>query len=158
MKAADRGAAAGEMIHGVPKPPSAVLLGWTLKEFDEAEKRLKLGFHADGRFLNPAGLVQGGILAAMMDDTMGPLFVLLSAGRFFPSTTDLHTWYLNPAYPGDFTCEARVQRQGGTIGFVEADLWDAKGVLVAKGQSTVRLLDLARSKDKAAARSAGAEA
>lgn len=143
-----------ETIHGVPKPPSAVLLGWTLKEFDEPGARLKLGFHADERFLNPAGLVQGGILAAMMDDTMGPLFVMLTRGQAFPSTTDLHAWYLNPAYPGAFTCEARVQRRGGTIGFVEADLWDAKDVLVAKGQSTVRLLDLTRSKERAAAAAA----
>ena len=53
-------------------PPSARLLGWTLRAIDPAAGTIEVGFTADERFTNPAGTVQGGILAAMLDDTQGP--------------------------------------------------------------------------------------
>ena len=55
------------------RPPAAVLLGWRLVELNLEEKTIKLAFEAKPEFLNPMGNIQGGILAAMLDDTMGPL-------------------------------------------------------------------------------------
>lgn len=59
--------------------PCAILLGRQLIEHDQDRGWLKSGFEAKPEFLNPAGRVQGGFLAAMLDDTMGPV-VLLKSG------------------------------------------------------------------------------
>src|SRR5581483_6392636 len=62
-----------DMIEGrVPMPPVARLLGWTLVSVDPARGEIRVRFEAKPDFLNPAGTVQGGILTAMLDDTMGP--------------------------------------------------------------------------------------
>ena len=53
-------------------PPSARLLGWTLRAIDPDAGTIEIGFTADDRFTNPGGTVQGGFLAAMLDDTQGP--------------------------------------------------------------------------------------
>jgi acyl-coenzyme A thioesterase PaaI-like protein len=52
--------------------PCADLLGRRLLGHDEDRGWIKFGFEGKPEFLNPAGRVQGGILTAMLDDTMGP--------------------------------------------------------------------------------------
>lgn len=53
-------------------PPAAETLGWKLVSVDPAQGTIEVTFEASERFVNPAGVVQGGFLAAMLDDTLGP--------------------------------------------------------------------------------------
>ncbi len=69
-----------------PGPPCAQLLGWRLLGHDETRGWIKVGFDAKVEFLNPAGRVQGGILAAMLGDTMGPAVMVKSGGALYPSS------------------------------------------------------------------------
>jgi uncharacterized protein (TIGR00369 family) len=123
-----------------PRPACADLLGWTLLAHDAAAGTAKCGFEGRETFLNPAGFIQGGMLAAMLDDTMGPAVFVATGGRLYTVTIDMHVVYLAPATPGRFIGDGRVVQLGKTIGFVEADLRDAGGVLVARGASSVRLV------------------
>jgi acyl-coenzyme A thioesterase PaaI-like protein len=62
-----------EVLEGRRDPPAAaVLLGWRLVSVDPEAETIEVAFTATERFLNPAGDVQGGFLAAMLDDTLGP--------------------------------------------------------------------------------------
>ncbi len=75
-------------------PPAAELLGWRLVEADPDEGTIEVAFTATEQFLNPAGTVQGGFLAAMLDDTLGPaVMATLGDGEWAP-TTDLHVQFL----------------------------------------------------------------
>ena len=65
-------------------------------------------FTARPEFRNPAGFVQGGFLAAMLDDTMGPAVLMKSGGRVYTATIDLRVSYIAPAKIGSFVGEARV--------------------------------------------------
>ena len=56
-------------------PPAAVLLGWQLVAVDHESGTIEVSFTATEQMLNPMGNVQGGFLAAMLDDTMGPAVV-----------------------------------------------------------------------------------
>jgi len=77
-------------------PPAAVLLGFELISIDPHSGTIEVAFNATERFLNPAGTIQGGLLAAMLDDTLGPALVAtLSHGEWAP-TTDLHVQFLLP--------------------------------------------------------------
>ena len=56
-------------------PPAAILLGWELVAVDPGAGTIEVAFTASDQFLNPAGVIQGGFLAAMLDDTLGPALV-----------------------------------------------------------------------------------
>src|SRR5215213_8839347 len=93
-------------------PPSAKLLGWTLRAIDLDAGTIEIGFTADERFLNPGGTVQGGFLAAMLDDTQGPAFFASTHGRHYAPTIDFNVSFLKPANPGSFVAKGRVVSRG----------------------------------------------
>src|ERR1700689_4424454 len=102
----------------VSPPPSAVLLGWELVSIDPDAGTIEVAFAATDQFLNPAGVIQGGFLAAMLDDTMGPaLMATLGPGQFAP-TSDLHVQFLRPARPGRLIGRGRVVRRGRDVAFL----------------------------------------
>ena len=112
-------------------PPAAELLGWQLRQVDPAAGTIAVGFDAGERFTNPVGVVQGGFLAAMLDDTLGPALVAtLGPGEFAP-TIDLHVQFLRPARPGPLVGYGRVVRRGDTVGFLAGELCDEGGRTVA---------------------------
>ena len=106
---------------------------------------MQIGFEGKPEFCNPAGYVQGGFLAAMLDDTMGPAVLVKSNGALYTATTDLHVSFLAPAKTGLLTAEATVVQIGKTIGFIEGKLRDADGVVVAKASATARLIPTAKA-------------
>jgi uncharacterized protein (TIGR00369 family) len=123
----------------VPLPAAAVTLGWELVSISPEEGTIEVAFTATEAFLNPAGVIQGGFLAAMLDDTLGPaLTAVLSPGDFAP-TTDLHVQFLRPARPGRLLGRGRVVRRGRDIGFLAGELLDAKGVIVAVATATAQI-------------------
>ena len=124
-----------------PKPPCAELLGWTLLDMDESAGTVRVGFTARPEFLNPAGFVQGGFLAAMLDDVMGPAALVMSDGWSFTSTIDMNVSYLAPAKAGPLIGEGRVIQLGRTIGYLQGELRDEAGTLIARATSTARLVD-----------------
>lgn len=65
-----------DVMAGRAAPPAAaVLLGWELVAVDPDAGTIEVAFRATEQFLNPVGVVQGGFLAAMLDDTLGPALV-----------------------------------------------------------------------------------
>src|SRR5215217_1397755 len=86
----------------LPMPPVAATLGWTLRDVDPEAGTIEVGFTAGEAFLNPTGAVQGGFLAAMLDDTMGPAVFAMGKGAIFAPTVDLNVSFLKPARAGRF--------------------------------------------------------
>lgn len=124
-----------------PTPSSAKLLGWEVRAVDVAAQIIEIGFTADDRFLNPAGTVQGGFLAAMLDDTQGPALFSATRGAVYAPTIDFHIVCLKPALPGRFVGKGRVVSLGKTIAVTEAELFDEGGILVARGTFTGRVME-----------------
>jgi uncharacterized protein (TIGR00369 family) len=122
-----------------PLPAAAATLGWELISVSPEDGTIEVAFTATEAFLNPAGVVQGGFLAAMLDDTLGPALVAgLDPGDFAP-TTDLHVQFLRPARPGRLVGRGRVVRRGRDIGFLAGELIDEDGQIVAVATSTVQI-------------------
>ncbi len=127
-----------------PGPPCARLLGWRLLAHDETRGWIKVAFDGKADFLNPAGRVQGGILAAMLDDTMGPAVLVKSGGTLYPSSIDMNISFLSAAKPGPLVCEGAVLRLGKTVGFVEGRLMDQDGRVLVRATSSVMLVPAER--------------
>jgi uncharacterized protein (TIGR00369 family) len=120
-------------------PPVAELLGFRLIEIDPDQGTIEVAFTATEQFLNPAGTVQGGMLAAMLDDTLGPALVAtLGDGEWAP-TTDLHVQFLRPAAPGELRGHGRVVRRGKDVAFLAGELHDGDGELVATATATAAI-------------------
>jgi uncharacterized protein (TIGR00369 family) len=96
---------------------------------------------ADERFTNPAGVLQGGFIAACCDSAMGAATVTWAKGKkVFSANAELKVSFLAAVRPvGLLTCTARVISGGSRAAFVEAELVDATGRLVAKASSTYLL-------------------
>lgn len=98
---------------------------------------------ADERFANPAGLVQGGFLGAMADSAMGASSVTWVEGRrVYSMNAEMKVSFLRPARVGSvLTCTAWVLSGGARTAFVEAEIVDDEGRMVAKASSTYLLTD-----------------
>ncbi|HUZ41723.1 MAG TPA: PaaI family thioesterase [Acidimicrobiales bacterium] len=92
----------------------------------------------DERFLNPAGIVQGGFISAMMDSAMGASAVLTVKDRkVYVANTEMKSSFLRPTRNGDvLTCTASVLKPGKVVAFLQARVEDEKGILVATASST----------------------
>ena len=91
--------------------------------------------------MNPRGPIQGGILAAMLDDTLGPALFAHNEGRFLGNTIELHTHFLRPVFPGRITTEGSVLRKGRSVAFLSGKLFDSKGKLAAVATVSAALID-----------------
>lgn len=119
-----------------PVPPAPALLGWELLAEDPAAGTIEVAFTPDARMLNPQGTVQGGFVAAMLDDTMGPALVSMSGGKVMPSSVDLTVSFIRPVRPGRVIGRGRVVKAGRTIVFLEGELYDEAGRLLARATSS----------------------
>ncbi len=128
-------------LDGLPRPPCAELLGWEILDADPGRGWIRIAFEGRPEFRNPAGYIQGGFLAAMLDDVMGPAAYIHSEGRQFSPTIDMAVSFMAPARPGRFVGEGQVVQIGKSIGFLEGKLWDADGVMVAKATATCRVVE-----------------
>ena len=123
----------------LPVPACAKTLGLEFVEIDGERGTIETRFEAVESFLNPAGNVQGGFLAAMLDDTMGTaLSATLEAGQFAP-TVNLNVQYHRPAVPGPLKGLGRVVMRGREVCHGSAELWqNDKIVATATGTFAVR--------------------
>src|SRR2546430_17212843 len=92
----------------IPVPPSSKLLGWHLLDARPGEGWIRIGFDGKEEFCNPAGFVQGGILSAMLDDTMGPAVFTMTEGKLYTATLSMAGNLLAPAQSGSINGEAAV--------------------------------------------------
>lgn len=118
----------------LPLPPAAALLGWEALELRPAYARVR--YTARPEFYNPAGCVQGGFLAAMLDDAMGPAaFTILPAGQFTP-TLEMKVTFVRPAYAGTLIGEGRILHSSRRVIFLEGTLRTENGDVVATATAT----------------------
>src|SRR3977135_3285450 len=118
-------------LDNLTAPPCAKLLGWHLLDARPKEGWIRIGFDGRKDFCNPAGFVQGGILTAMLDDTMGPAVMVMTEGKLYTTTISLTVNFMASARPGKIIAEAKVTQLGKTIAFMEGKLTAEDGTLLA---------------------------
>jgi uncharacterized protein (TIGR00369 family) len=95
------------------------LIGASLPEADDGTARLVV--EADERHFNPAGAVHGGMLATLVDTTMGAA-VRSVVDDEAPATSQLTVTYLRPGKPGRLEVSARVSKRGDSLTVCEAEV------------------------------------
>lgn len=98
---------------------------------------------ADERFANPAGIMQGGFLAAFCDSSMGAAAVTFVGDRkVFAANAELKISFLAAVPIGsELTCDAQVVSGGARVAFVEATVTTGEGRMVGRATSTYLFRD-----------------
>jgi uncharacterized protein (TIGR00369 family) len=123
-----------------PLPSAAATLGWELSRVDPDLGEIEVFFDASEGFANAMGSIQGGFLAAMLDDTLGPALVATLPGGQHAPTLELKVSFLRPAQPGRIIGTGRVVHRGGSIAFLAGELRDEAGELLATATATARII------------------
>jgi uncharacterized protein (TIGR00369 family) len=126
---------AQKMMRGeAPPPPIGRLLGFVLKTIEPG--RAVFQMEADERHHNPMGTLHGGVYCDLADAAMGYAYAAtLAEGETF-TTVELKINFFRPVRRGTLTAEAKVVRAGSNLGYVECDVTDAEGRLMARAAST----------------------
>ena len=116
-------------------PPNVFLeMESELLSYDEGVA-LRVRIPVRERYANPMGFMQGGMIAAAIDNALGPLSFLVAP----PSvTTQLNTSFVRPVTPRDefIEVEARVVQRAGQQLFLSAEVTNPAGKCVALAHAT----------------------
>jgi uncharacterized protein (TIGR00369 family) len=122
--------------------PSTRMMGFKLLDCDTDTGRTTVEFAPPDDCLNARGVIQGGFVSVMLDDVMGPTMgIMLEEDQFCP-TIELKTNFLNPCPAGKLIGKGQVRQRGKSIGFVEAQLEDPDGNIIATASGTLRIMSM----------------
>jgi uncharacterized protein (TIGR00369 family) len=117
-------------------PPTAVLLGFKLLELDSAKGWVRTRWEAKPEFCNPMGSVQGGFVAAMLDDTAAISAIVKAGERIVVPTLEFKTTFFAAAKAGELFAEGRCLKLGKRVAYMESDLYDPSGKHLARMSCT----------------------
>jgi len=129
--------------------PASRYLGLEIIAADQEARTVEVAFNAGPELCNMWGGIQGGMVAAMLDDVMSLAVGLdLEWGQISP-TLELKVSMLNAARPGRIIGRGRVIKRGKSVGFIEGELLAEDGTLLATGSSTATFVTLKRKEKPA---------
>jgi len=126
--------------------PIARLIGFEANEI--ADGRAVVTLAAGPQHANPMGTLHGGVLCDIADAAMGMAFAsTLASGESF-TTIELKINFFRPIWEARLRAEGKVVRRGSTVGYIECEISDEAGRLVAKASSTCMALRGDRAKGR----------
>ena len=125
--------------------PGAVVLGQEILDVNVEEGSVRVAYNTTETLANRYGAIHGGMTAAMLDDVISLASGLtIEWGQITP-TLEMKVSYIAQGKPGArILAEARTIRRGATVIFLEADLKDESGKLIATASSTVMITQMKR--------------
>src|ERR1700741_1262297 len=133
----------GFMGHGETNDvPIARLIGFEAKEIGDGRAVVTLS--AGPQHANPMGTLHGGVLCDIADAAMGMAFASTLAAEESFTTVELKINFFRPVWEARLKAEGQGLRRGRNLGYVECDITDESGRLIAKASSTCLAL---RGKD-----------
>ena len=118
--------------------PISQLVGFQVLPGESGEATVLI--QASQQHHNPMGRVHGGLLAALADAAMGIAFgrTLLDSEDF--STIEMKVNFIRPVREGLLTAKAKVTQRGLRVGFLECQVTNAAGKLVATATCTCMVI------------------
>ncbi len=104
----------------------------TQADAEAGQVTMRISMRPEFERLAGSGQFHGGVIAALID-TVGDYALIAQLGVGVP-TINFSTDFLRPATGPTLEAVARIRRNGRTVGIVDIDVFDARGVLVAVGR------------------------
>lgn len=116
----------------------ARLIGFEVQEIGES--RAVLTMKAGPQYANPMGTLHGGVLCDVADAAMGIAFAGTLAPAESFTTVELKINFFRPVWTAQLRAEGKVVPRGSLMGYIECEITDEQGRLVAKSSSTCMVL------------------
>ncbi len=118
--------------------PVARLIGFDAKEIVDGHAVITLA--AGRQHANPMGTLHGGSLCDIADAAMGMALASTIAPDKSFATIELKINFFHRVWEARLRAERRVVRRGNTIGYIECEIMDEGGRVIAKASSTCMAL------------------
>ncbi len=115
-------------------------LGALLIGVDRSAGEVLLEFTPGAEFLQGLGVLQGGVVSAMLDFAMGFAGLAMMEPGVQVATATMTVAFLRRADPGTYVARGLVERRGKSLLFARAELRNAAGHLVATGTASLAVL------------------
>jgi acyl-coenzyme A thioesterase 13 len=102
-------------------------------EFEYLEDACRISFDVKDFMSNPRGGLHGGVIAFVLDISMGHLIQKKVGGG---TTVEMKVQYLKAVSSGRVTATGRFLRQGRTLCYLRSELVDEKGEMIAYATGT----------------------
>jgi uncharacterized protein (TIGR00369 family) len=114
------------------KPPTGVTFKSSIIEVRTADGFVRMSYDVGPEYTNPMGAIQGGIVSALLDDACAFAAIVKAGEPIAVPSLEFKTTFLAAAMPGIVFAEARCLKMGKTACFMEGELKDSEGQLLAK--------------------------
>jgi len=114
-----------------------------VEDYDPVSGKVTMSFESTVAHCHSGHVVQGGFVAGMLDTAMSMAVMAQSGFKLAPASLELKVSYLKGTTIGRNTAIGWVVQSGKTVAFVEGELYNADGLLLAKANSTARLVPAA---------------
>jgi len=112
-------------------------------EHSENPFKVVMEFEAGLRFCHSGGIVQGGFITAWLDSAMSHAVIMATSRTRAPSSLEIKVSFLKAAAPGKVRAIGWVKHLGGKIAFLEGELFNADGELLATASTTAKMVNIA---------------
>ena len=129
----------GSQPSAIASNPLAASLAGYLLQVDRGAGTVQMRFAPDDRVLQGNGVIQGGIVCAMLDFAMA--FAVMARLRLgeAATTVNLNASFLRSARQGIYFASGYLDRLGNNLAFSHASLAAADGSIVATACSTLKV-------------------
>ena len=117
--------------------PANDAFGFERVDTDDPKQGMTFRWKVPRDYVNSAGNLQGGVLAAFVDAVLGATCAAHMPADHYPALAEMKISFLRPARAGTtITATGRVLKSGARLLFVEAEVTGEDGKLLAKVTGT----------------------
>ena len=131
------------LLELIGKVPFWETIGIELDDAEVGRVRLRLAMREDLRTFGERRVLHGGAIATLIDSAAASATRTLRGEDEPPwrglATTDMHVSYLAAVTCGEVTAEGRVLRAGRSVAFLDVEVRNEDGDLVARGSATMQI-------------------
>lgn len=121
-------------------PAFIKLLGGKVIEVDCQQQSCTFEFNIGQELCHSVDIVQGGFVTAMLDATMSHTAFGIEPDIVNVATLEIKVSFFEASRAGRFRCTGKLCKIGRSIGFMEAELFNAAGQLTATATTTAKLV------------------
>ncbi len=122
--------------------PSSELIQGKHTGFDVESATVTMEFVCPDTFRSPRGVCHGGYVPAFLDEVMGGAVFHASEQKLIPLNLDCNVSYIRLVPIGPLKATGRVLKMGRNIAYIEGELFDMDGKLLARSTSTAMLTEI----------------
>ncbi len=131
-----------EIVHRLNehRPQFLTMLGGEVIGVDPEAKSCTLAFDVSTDFCHSVNVVQGGFVTSMLDAAMSHAAFTCADAVINVATLEIKVSFLEPALAGKFRAVGHILKEGRSTGFMNGELYDGEGKLIATATTTAKLV------------------